>query len=95
MQLIARKAFTYGRKRVRPGDAFEATRKDGKALVAIGRASQGPSGIAQLASMSVELPEQDPPEVVVTTDAEAVTAEAQPEPKPKRAYKRRDLTAES
>lgn len=94
MQLIARKAFTYGGARIRPGDAFDATRKDGKVLVAIGRASEGPSGIAQLASMNVELPEQDPPEVA-TTDAEAVTAEAQPEPKPKRAYKRRDLTAES
>lgn len=88
MQLIARKAFTYGGARIRPGDAFDATRKDGKVLVAIGRASEGPSGIAQLTSMSVELPEQDPPEVIVTTDAE-------PEPKTKRAYKRRDLTSES
>lgn len=85
MDLIATAAFTYAGQRLSPGDPLRArSPRDARILTAIGRARvaepvEEPAG-APLAAGLVE----------ATLAVELVEA-----PKPRRQYRRRDMTAES
>jgi len=52
MNLIAKKSFPYGSRRLRAGDSFEASNRDGRLLVLIGRAD-------------IPKPAKEPPKVEV------------------------------
>ena len=82
--LITRKPFAYANRRMKTGEEFEASNKDAKLLVAIGRAKWKPDPVVQLQSLPAPTEEraEDPK---IETKAE--------EPRVKRAYNRRDMKA--
>lgn len=91
MKLKALRALRYAGKSVLKGDVFEVLHRDERVLVAASIAEhyvEPPKKIAAVFKpiKPVELPD-DPPEVKAWIDSSA------PEPA-KRAYKRRDMTAE-
>lgn len=66
MRLIAEKNMRYSTRRLLPGDEFEASRRDGRVLVAIGRARLAPpeadaatAGADEVAEMSASTPVPD------------------------------------
>lgn len=81
VNLIAVTSLKYGRQRFAPGEPFSATRQDAKALVFIKRARRADEPIPH----STDATHYD------TKDMEAVTENAE-SPRPKRSYRRRDLT---
>lgn len=81
MKLIAKKALIYSGKRIKAGDEFTAERRFGNLFVAIGKAKIAPPEPTVAES-----------EEVVKPAVEKPTVEA--EEKPKRTYKRRDMTTE-
>lgn len=105
--IIARKSLVYGNRRRHPGDEFDARKKDADVLVAIGKAKRKAGDpvvqLTSLRALELEAPEgQDETEAAdsatqeqteVETDAAEVAGPVSE--KPKRQYKRRDLTTES
>lgn len=73
----------YAGRRIKPGEVFEANgASDARVLIAIGRADFAPA---------LPTPEPLPEPVVIPQWPET---QDEPAPKPKRQYKRRDMTAE-
>lgn len=83
MELIARKALSYGGHAVRAGQRFVASSRDGRALVAVGRAELVSGPIADRVPEPVQIALDDGAEISPRTG------------KPKRQYKRRDMQAET
>lgn len=84
MDIVALKRIVYGGKRYFAGDKLTTTRKDGRALVCIGKAIPAPT------LYNIPVVEE---EVIIETPTEDVTEK--PKAKPvKRTYNRRDMVAE-
>jgi hypothetical protein len=84
VQITATRELRYAGKRVLPGDTFEASDKDAKILVAVKRATHGPTPAAAA------------PAHVLATRAAPIEREAAPEALPgPQTYSRRDMAAEA
>ena len=83
MELIARKALSYGGHPVSVGQRFAASARDGRALVAVGRAELVSGPIADRVPELVQIALDDGAEISPRTG------------KPRRQYKRRDMQAET
>jgi hypothetical protein len=81
--LVASKRFRYSTRALNAGDEFSARTRDARLLVALGHASIKPA-----------TPEA-PPRQVTAQDAKPAAVATAAAPRVKRAYKRRDMTAES
>ena len=89
MELIALKKVVYNGKKYEPGETFTTTRKFGKAFVAINTAKEV-KGFVSVKEVLAHVP-------VIEVVEEEQVAEEEPvveEKKPKRVYKRRDMTSE-
>lgn len=79
IQMIANRYFPYAGRRLSPGDTFEVVgRSDARLLAAIGHAKV----------------DKNEPTLVPLSSSDAEAEDEIPEPKQKRAYKRRDMAAE-
>jgi hypothetical protein len=77
VSMIARKALTYGTRRLRAGDAFEASRQDARVLTAVGLASDARANVyAPLAATPKRPP---PPQNTASSKGDAPTREPDPE----------------
>jgi hypothetical protein len=89
VKIIATQNLPYGHRRYAAGEEFDASEKDAKLLVKIGRASHVHH------TRHLEAPEpqivEPPPPVAEITPKEAAP-EAQPDPQ---TYRRRDMVAEA
>lgn len=104
--MIARKAFPYAGRRLSEGDRFQARGKqDARLLSAIGHAEVAPPVTAPTQAAPSFLNVQFPERVAKTSKAysysrtvatkPALEEQAvEPEVKPKRQYRRRDMTSE-
>lgn len=100
MKLKARKYIRYAGKPVHAGDVFEVRDADVRVLIAIGTAEKyvEPPKRA-VPAVFKPIPDAPADEVTVAAQIDEFSAarfahEAGAEDKPKRAYKRRDMTAE-
>jgi len=82
--LIATRTVRIGRKEYQPGDSFEASDKDAKVWLAVQKARLSDAGPPKAVNLPKEVMSRKPVKEVVEDEA----------PKPKRAYHRRDMTAE-
>lgn len=82
MEMIAKSLFPYGGKYRRKGDKFEAPRRDATVLEKIGKAVRVPQRSPQEYETRVMVPQPAAPS---NSGSQGV--------KPKRQYKRRDMTA--
>jgi len=96
--LIAITSLKYAGKRRSPGEPFDATRKDARALTFIKKAKYEDTAPTEPAQVTEPEPQTPEPEAVAAS-AEYETAamtpepEAEQEPRTRRTYKRRDLSA--
>lgn len=106
--MIATKDMVYAGRRIAKGGAFEARGKqDARLLSAIGRAEEAPTPVP--APIPIPVPAPSPRmytyarvqpvsepvvESMVEPVSEAEQADDEPAAKPKRAYRRRDMTSE-
>lgn len=87
MQLIANKAFPYGGRPLKPGDPFNASKKDAALLVYVKYAKYGTEDEEPVKKSGYKKQNM----VAEESSAAKKTGKAQPK---KREYKRRDMKAD-